>query len=163
MLRTTSSGNLVSVRTPKQWNRVEFFTWLDTEALPEAGIPHVTRLAELAEISPSTMSYWRSGKQRPTQDKLAAIAKVLGVPRGVVWLRAGIVEVGDVSSTANETGPAIADPDAAGVEIIQASTRLGDDVKQLLIKTYREDRRREREEAERKLRQTVELMESVQS
>lgn len=37
-------------------------------------------VASQTGIAPSTISDWKSGKSKPKMDKLAKIAKVLGVP-----------------------------------------------------------------------------------
>lgn len=89
----------VRVRTQRPWRREEFFRYLEreiTQAQPP--IPHVTRLAELAGLSPSTVSNWKNGKQRPTLDKLTAIANVLHKPRRELWLQAGLVDADDVDA-----------------------------------------------------------------
>lgn len=89
----------VRVGTQRPWRREAFFRYLEREiAQADPPIPHLTRLAELAGLSPSTISYWKSGKQRPTLDKLAAIAKVLGKHRRELWLEAGLVEAGDIEA-----------------------------------------------------------------
>lgn len=103
----------VRVRTQRPWRREKFFTYLEQEiAQADPPIPHVTRLAEMAGISPSTISNWKTGKQRPTLDKLTAIARVLGKPRREVWLQAGLVDANDVDGEEPEE----ADPRLHGLD-----------------------------------------------
>ena len=101
------------VRTQRPWRREAFFRYLEREiAHAQPPIPHVTRLAELAGLSPSTISNWKTGKQRPTLDKLTAIADVLGKPRRELWLQAGLVAGDDV----NTEEPEELDPRLEGLD-----------------------------------------------
>jgi transcriptional regulator with XRE-family HTH domain len=113
MTRRISSPKTVRVRTQRPWRREEFFRYLEREiAHAQPPIPHVTRLAELAGLSPSTISNWKTGKQRPTLDKLTAIADVLDKPRSELWLQAGLVAGDDV----NAEEPAELDPRLEGLD-----------------------------------------------
>lgn len=113
MTRRTSRAKNVRVRTQRPWRREEFFRYLEREiARAQPPIPHVTRLAELAGLSPSTLSNWKTGKQRPTLDRLTAIANVLGKPRRELWLEAGLVAGDDV----NAEEPEELDPRLEGLD-----------------------------------------------
>lgn len=124
MTRIKNAHKNMRVRTQKLWRRDEFFRYLELEiGYAQPPIPHVTRLAELAGLSPSTISNWKTGKQRPTLDKLAAIANVLGKPRRELWLQAGLVEAGDVDGeTPEEADPRLRglDPNDKVVQTIMA-------------------------------------------
>ncbi|MBC9001315.1 helix-turn-helix domain-containing protein [Micromonospora aurantiaca (nom. illeg.)] len=121
------------MRTKREWNREAFFRWLDAarkNAVPP--IPHDGALAELAGISHSTLSNWRNGKQRPTTDKLAAIADVLGVPARDLWVLAGLMEPDQVG-LAEVPSPAHLPPeDEESIRMIMASD-LPEDVKADLV------------------------------
>ncbi len=144
------------VQPRDDWPRQEFFAWLEL-AREHAGIKHDYELAQLAGINHSSISAWRIGRQRPSTRTLSRIAAALGVTAREVWLRAGAMAEADMKEAPVKT----VDPDARGVEIIKSSTILSDKQKDHLIATYREDRRREREEAERQIRRTLELLETV--
>jgi transcriptional regulator with XRE-family HTH domain len=145
----------LSVRKSNGWNREEFFAWLD-RAIAEAQppIPDMAALAALSGISHSTLSTWRSGKYRPTQDKLTLIANVLKKPRRDVWLMAGLVDAADVG------GPAIRDDheptaeDRRAIQMIRDS-KLSEPAKKMLIERYLEKVRR----AERELREDLRVFE----
>lgn len=148
------TDNLVRVRTPRPWNKERFFDWLLTEmSRANPSIPHLGRLAELAGLHPSTLSNWKTGKQRPTLDKLSAIADVLGKPRRDVWLIAGLVETEDVESA----GRAETAEEQWG-EMLIRSSNLSEAAKERLLAVHREDMRRQRAEAERQLREKIELL-----
>lgn len=152
--RTYRTKN-VRVRTQRPWRREEFFRYLEREiARARPPIPHVTRLAELAGLSPSTVSNWKNGKQRPTLDKLTAIAQVLGKPRSELWVEAGLVAGADV----NADEPEERDPRLDGLDqndpVVQhiLALDLGDDEE---MRGFMLDRRRQQvaEQRERDLRE----------
>jgi transcriptional regulator with XRE-family HTH domain len=111
MTSSVITYNDVSVRNPRPWKRETFFKYLEVEmARANPPIPHLAALAELAGLSPSTISYWKSGKQRPTMERLAAIAEVLRKPRRELWLEAGLIDAEDLGE-----GVPVVDPRLHGL------------------------------------------------
>ena len=155
---------MVRVITPKPWKREEFFRWLEGApgepgALTKAKIAHVGALAEAAGISPSTISKWRNNKQRPTVDKLTALAVVLGVARRDVLLIAGLLDEADMSTVAPASdNQELSADERRAVALIQGSN-LSDAQKKRLIADHLDGLRRAREEVERQTRSTIALLE----
>lgn len=159
-------GSLVRVITQsaKRWNREEFFAWLEsgeTNALSRAEIPHVGRLAELAGISPSTISKWRSGKMRPTVATLTAIARVLNVKRRDILLVAGLLDEADLTTVEGqredeelsaEEREVIAKVNASGLSASQKKIVIADQLAEI---------RRDREERSRRLDSTIHMLETT--
>ncbi|MEU8264946.1 helix-turn-helix domain-containing protein [Micromonospora sp. NPDC048999] len=136
--RPPAGTTVVRVRTRREWNREAFFRWLDdAKKAADPPIPHDGALAELAEISHSTLSNWRNGKQRPTTEKLTAIAKALDVPPRDLWVRAGLMEPDQVG-LADMPPPAPQEPteDEESIRMILASD-LPADVKDDLVDEIR--------------------------
>lgn len=133
------------------WDRDGFFDWLDQRiAEVEPPIPDMQSLADLAEISHSALSNWRSGKYKPSLDTLRQLAKPLKVPVDVVWSRAGlIVETGHRHVLTSE--------EQAGIDIIEA-TQLDAETKEKLKVLYLARVARERKERLRQLREQIDLL-----
>lgn len=171
MPRAHKSANLVSVRTSKPWNRIEFFVWLDS-VLSTSTIPHVSRLAEEADISPSTISNWKTGKQRPTLDKLEAIANVLGVPRSVVWAKAGLLGDDDLSAAAVNLSESVGISDSVTGIVTEASaddrmaiaqiraSKLSKPMQDRLIADHLDAVREAREAHLRRLQKQIDMLEA---
>lgn len=162
--KSRAPAKVLRVITPKPWNREDFFRWLEGTggrpgALARANFAHVGALAEAAGISPSTISKWKNDKQRPTVDKLTAIANTLRVPRRNVLVIAGLLDEADVGPT----GPTRGDDHEPSAEerraiaLIRAS-KLTEQAKDMLIERYISERR----QAEANLRKTIGMMENVQ-
>jgi transcriptional regulator with XRE-family HTH domain len=152
---------VLRVITPKPWNREAFFRWLEGTqgrpgAMARANFAHVGALAEAAGISPSTISKWKNDKQRPTVDKLTAIANTLQVPRRNVLVIAGLLDEADVGPATREDHEPSAE-DRRAIGLIQAS-KLSEPAKKMLIEQYLAERR----QAEANLRKTIGMMENVQ-
>lgn len=152
----------MSVPKPNSWNRAEFFAWLD-RAIGEAQppIPDMATLAALSGISHSTLSTWRSGKYRPTQDKLTLIANVLKKPRRDVWLIAGLVDADDVvGSTPIQDGHEPTADERRAIALIQQS-KLSDVLKRRLIADHLEEMRRAREAVDRSTQSKIAMLEEA--
>lgn len=147
---------------PKPWKKIEFFLYLQQEmAAADPPIQHVGELAELAGFHPSTISGWKNNRSRPNVSTLTAIAHVLGKEPSEVIAKSGILA----------GNPAFQDdagerPDS-NVEMIRAS-KLPPEAQEKLIRVYqankamREQRRREEaDEERRRLREQIELLESM--
>lgn len=130
--------------TAKSWRREPFFAWLDRRCA-ELGIKTMQALADLCgpALSHSALSNWRSGKWRPTMDKLRVLAGPLQVPEETVLYEAGML-------------PAVPEEDR-GIAMI-ATSGLPDAAKAMLLDMYQEDVRRARTELERQLQAKIDLM-----
>jgi len=142
----THAATLVRVRTRRDWNREQFFRWLDdARQRVDPPIPHDGALAERAGISHSTISNWRNGKQRPTTERLALIAQVLGVPARDLWVRAGLMAADEVGlADAEHLTPPPPEDDEESIRLVMRSDAPVD-VKEALV---REIRRMQREHAD---------------
>jgi transcriptional regulator with XRE-family HTH domain len=167
--KSRAPAKVLRVITPKPWNRDDFFAWLEGRggqpgALARAHFAHVGALAEAARISPSTISKWKNDKQRPTVDKLTAIANALQVPRRDVLLIAGLLDEDDIGrptpARLGEDHEPSADERKA-IATIRASN-LAKPLQDMLIKQELERLRLLREQAEAQLQQTIKNMEKVQ-
>jgi len=146
---------VVNVATSKPWKREEFFAWLDREIAVRGDIRHVGDLAEQAGLHPSTLSNWRTGKVRPSPDKLALLAPILGVPARELWARAGVLELTDA-----DLGPNNLNRTAAGdwyVDMVERAN-LPRATKDQLIQRRRGELAAERQRAE----EQIKLMEELQ-
>lgn len=130
--------------------RVEFFLWFDRKR-DEAGIKNDFEVARLAGLNHSSISAWRSGRQRPTTASLADIAVVLGVSSREIWDEAGFLNDKDRQEMMT---PA----EMAGVEIIQSSPRLSQAQKNALAAIFLAQERRDREEKLRRLKEQIDLV-----
>lgn len=106
---------VLRVRKRSDWRRVEFFRWLDATKV-KAGYPHDAALSKATGVSQSTLSNWRNGKQRPTNDNLTKIANGLGVEPLWVWQLAGLVPAG-AEPTTTEADAAEPTPDDADLSL----------------------------------------------
>lgn len=142
---------VVRMRTqePRAWNREGFFRWLDrriTQIKPP--IVDMQSLAGLSGVSHSALSNWRKGKYRPSLDSLSLLAGPLQVNRETVWAEAGILPEIEAAPSAEEQWG----------EMMIRSSNLSDAAKERLLAVHREDMRRQREEAERQLREKIDLL-----
>ncbi len=158
--KSDRASTVLSVRTPRPWNREDFFAWLEV-AMRETTPPiaHHGELADRAGISPSTISNWKNNKQRPTMATLNPIADALGVPRRNVWLIAGILDDPEARLEAPNHEPSAAD--RWGVDIINQS-KVSATTKQRLITVFLEGEKRRREETRLQLIQSIELIQGEQ-
>lgn len=139
----TRAATLVRVRTRRDWNHEQFFRWLDdARQRVDPPIPHDGALAERAGISHSTISNWRRGKQRPTTERLALIARALGVPPRDLWVRAGLMAADEVGLA--DTKHLTLEDDEESIRLVMRSD-APDDVKEALVG---EIRRMQREHAD---------------
>lgn len=83
-----SNTTLYGARMHTDWPVQEFSDLLD-RLRARSGHRTLVSLADKAEISHSTLSSWRSGRQRPTLDNIRKVAKVLGVEPAVLAQAAG--------------------------------------------------------------------------
>jgi transcriptional regulator with XRE-family HTH domain len=91
------------MRVSTDWPREAFFEEFD-RLLAESDYRNEYALAQAAGISHSTLSSWRSGRQRPSTKGLAAVARALGTVTALeLWELAGLVAHG----TAGVLGAAI--------------------------------------------------------
>lgn len=127
-----STNSLVHVRTRSDWPREEFMRWLD-EQRNRAGYVNDSALADAAGISHSTISGWRNGRQKPTQQSLTSAAEALGIDPRHLWIRAGLLTAEELGfeTDAAEPGP-LADADSAARQAI-SSSRLTADRKAALM------------------------------
>jgi transcriptional regulator with XRE-family HTH domain len=122
------------MRTRPDWPRADFFAWLDRvwrERRPD--IPHDTALAAEADMSHSTISSWRSGRQRPTVAKLTSLAEVLGVDPRSLWVHAGLMSADEAGLESGAPAAPPGDADAATRHLIRNSAQLDDATKADLL------------------------------
>lgn len=114
--------SVVRMRTRQEWPRTEFFAWLDdVRKRVRPDLPHDYALAEAAGMSHSTISSWRSGRQRPTTAKLADVAEVLDIDPRHLWVRAGLMTAEEIGLAPDaEPGP-MTDADEATRQMIEGS------------------------------------------
>jgi transcriptional regulator with XRE-family HTH domain len=137
------------VSTRKPWpEREDFFIWFD-RARDESEFKTDTEVARAAGLDPSSISSWRSGRQRPTTASLSAVAKVLKKAVQEAWAKAGMLAPADMAHAPSE------DPH---IQIIRAS-KLPKAAKDMLVAQRMEEIR----QAEAKLRQTIALLEGAQT
>jgi transcriptional regulator with XRE-family HTH domain len=93
----------VDTPAPKSWpERDAFFEWFD-ERKRIVKIKHDSAVARRAGLDPSSVSSWRSGRQRPSAVSLSAIADVLQAGAQDTWARAGLMTKGDVKEIETPT------------------------------------------------------------
>lgn len=86
----------VDTPSPKHWpEREAFFDWFD-ERKRIVRIRHDAAVARKAGLDGSSISSWRSGRQRPTAASLSAVAAVLEAGAQETWARAGLLTSGDI-------------------------------------------------------------------
>ena len=135
---------------PKHWpEREDFFIWFDDQK-KRAKVPHDSVVARLAGLDASSVSSWRSGRQRPNTASLKAIAEFFGVTAQEAWAKAGRLATADVAEN-----PALED---RAIQIIRGS-KLSKAAKDMLITQHLEERRA----AEAKLQQTIGMLEGAQA
>lgn len=96
--------NLVRVRTVEWPEREAFIAHLD-RLKQQRGIRYDVALAEMADISHSAISNWRSGKQRPSLTAITRIAAALDVDKHDLAARAGVAEGFAQASTPTQLPP----------------------------------------------------------
>lgn len=146
----SSLATIVRVSTRDRWTEIkdEFFVWYD-QAKNNAGFTYDSDVAKAAKMSHTSISGWRTGRQRPNAQSLSAVAAVLKQPAREAWARAGLLTEADLAEAPVE--------DHWGVEIIKSSARLDAGAKAKLIAIFLEQERRDREEKERRLREQIEI------
>lgn len=75
--------------------RGEFFAWFD-RAKDDAGFTYDSDVAKAAGMSHTSISGWRSGRQRPTAKSLSDVARVLNKSAQEAWAKAGLMTASDV-------------------------------------------------------------------
>lgn len=86
----------VDTPSPKHWpEREAFFDWFD-ERKRAMKIRHDAVVARKAGLDGSSISSWRSGRQKPSASSLSAVAAVLEVGAQETWAKAGLLTPGDV-------------------------------------------------------------------
>ena len=86
-----AAPRVVRVRTVDWPERTAFMEHLDT-LKRRRGFRHDSALAEAADFSHTTISNWRSGKQRPSITNITKVATALDVDPTDLAARAGIAE-----------------------------------------------------------------------
>ena len=70
--------------TPKKRSRVEFAVWL-RDRLQQRPDLNQKRLADLLGVYASTVSFWMSGRSKPSPEKVDALAKIFDVEPSVLY------------------------------------------------------------------------------
>jgi transcriptional regulator with XRE-family HTH domain len=153
----TSLATFVRVGTRDDWLRLkdEFFVWYD-RAKDRAKFAYDSDVAKAAGLSHTSISGWRSGRQRPNAQSLSAVARALGVPAKDAWFHAGLMSEADLAGESEPEAPY--GPDQWGVDIIETNSNLDPAAKARLIAIFLEQERRDREEKERRLREQINLV-----
>jgi len=76
-----------------QFDHKGFARWMQSEAMPKAGIASQSELGRRLEIAQTTISRWFSGERTPTYEHIVALARVLGVGHRAIYEAAGLVPV----------------------------------------------------------------------
>jgi transcriptional regulator with XRE-family HTH domain len=114
-------------------------SWLDDER-KRAGYNSEYALATAANISHTTVSGWRTGRQLPTTKTLTAVAEVLNLDPRHLWVRAGLMTAEEVGM--DDSAPAaLSDADEATRELIRNSTELDETAKAELLRMLDEQAR----------------------
>jgi len=92
-----------TVQTRDDWPRVEFLTWLDA-IKRNLGAGSDYQLAQRLGIGHTLISGWRSGRQRPSVQKLNIIAERLGEDPRRLWVLAGCADAA-VIGLLDDDGP----------------------------------------------------------
>lgn len=153
----TPVATFVRVSTREDWLRLkdDFFVWYD-RAKDRAEFAYDSDVAKAAGLSHTSISGWRSGRQRPNAQSLSAVARALGVPAKDAWFHAGLMSEADLAGEPEPEAPY--GPDQWGVDIIEANPKLDPDAKAKMIAIFLEQERRDREEKERRLREQINLV-----
>lgn len=153
----TPLSTFVRVSTRKDWLRLkdDFFVWYD-RAKDRAEFAYDSDVAKAAGLSHTSISGWRSGRQRPNAQSLSAVARALSVPAKDAWFHAGLMSEADMADQPEPEAPY--GQDQWGVDIIEAKQGLSRDRKDKLIAMFLEQERRDREEKERRLREQINLV-----
>lgn len=131
VLVDASLGTVVRVRNLDNWPREDFLNWLDREK-DRANFKNDFELAEAAGISHSSISGWRTGRQRPSTVTLSKVAQALGVKSREAWLKAGAMAPSDLERASTPTiredialiARAIEDPDTSPEDLIVIEATL---------------------------------------
>lgn len=97
-------GDPVRVRTVEWPEREAFIAHLD-RLKQQRGIRYDVALAEMADISHSAISNWRSGKQKPSLVAIMKLADALDVDKQDLAARAGVAEGLARASTPTQLPP----------------------------------------------------------
>jgi transcriptional regulator with XRE-family HTH domain len=91
------AASIVRVSTRNSWLefRDDFFVWFD-RAKEEAEFTYDSDVAKAAGMSHTTISGWRSGRQRPNSQSLSDVARVLNKSAQEAWARAGLMTASDI-------------------------------------------------------------------
>lgn len=89
----------VRMRTVDWDQRAQFMAYL-RDLRVRAGFRNDAALADAAGVSHTTLSSWRTGRQKPSLDGLQRIADALGVPAHTLAEQAGVVDPARFGRTA---------------------------------------------------------------
>ncbi len=131
------------------WPRESFFVWFEA-AKRAAGIENDSDVAKLAQLSHTTISAWRHGKQRPSVWPLSAIARVLNTKARIAWTQAGLL-------TEEDLREAMTPEELDGLDLIEASS-LDRETKDRLKVIHLAQTARDREDAMRRIREQIDLL-----
>lgn len=132
------------------WPRVSFFQWFDAQK-KKVEIEQDSEVARLADLSHTTISAWRHGKQRPSVWPLSAVARVLRVPARVAWAEAGLLTDDDLREM-------LTPEELSGLDIIEASGLSREDKDRLKV-IHLANVARNQDDEMRRLREQIDLME----
>lgn len=144
-----NAPKIVRVNTgdrPKWPDRDNFFDWFD-HWRDEKKFKNDSEVAGAAGLNHSSISAWRSGRQRPNAFSLSDIARVFGRPAREAWARAGLLTEADFAEMVT------LDAQEKHIREIRESS-LSKVQQDLLIAMYREDMQR----AADRVRQQIELL-----
>jgi len=98
------TSSIVRVGTRDEWLEIkdEFFVWFD-RAKDEADFVYDSDVAKAAGMSHTSISGWRSGRQRPTARSLSDVARVLKKSAQEAWVKAGLMTAGDIKKAGAPT------------------------------------------------------------
>jgi transcriptional regulator with XRE-family HTH domain len=154
----TTAGDIASIvrvntqasgKHASSWPRLSFFRWFDAQK-KKVEIEQDSEVARLAQLSHTTISAWRHGKQRPSVWPLSAIARVLKVPARVAWAEAGLLTEDDLREM-------MTPEELDGLDLIEASN-LSRQAKDRLKAIHLANVARNREDEMRRVREQIDLL-----
>ena len=131
------------------WPRVEFFDWFD-EKKKAAGYTYDSDVAKAAGISHTSISGWRTGRQRPNVFSLSDVAKVLKTSARLAWAKAGLLTDEDLREM-------MTPEELDGLDLIEASN-LDRNTKDKLKALHLARVARDREDSLQQLREQIDLL-----
>lgn len=156
---------VVRMRTGEWPQQQEFMAYLE-ELRKAKGYRNVTALATAAGISHTTLSAWRTGRQKPSLESLQPLAEVLGVPAHTLAEKAGVVDPARFGQAAPAPVPTVEEL-SDEIQVILDDPELSEDdrqaISQMLIDEFDRDEELRRQQRVARAHATVEMWKRARS